>query len=380
MPISNSHSELDPEVLHKCNDLKHIEHKLSGWFRELLGLGIVTATDDFFEIGGNSIVGMQLIEKINAEFETNLGLATLFDSRTVRELAARIVEAAGQDINVAADLGGVFVVLQPFGNQSPLFWIPGGYGSTVEPFGEVSRLLGTDRPVYGLVSKMPDPGKDMEGIKERSTRFVREIESFYPKGPYNLIGFCGGGFIAWEMAQQLTCAGKRVDFLALVDTYDPRYPSNWGRRVQFRIQHVSWRLIGLLGKGPAGYLNSAVFRIRKYFKSLAIFQNQLKTSISGAAVSALSETPAEAERRQMKVVYEYLPAPFSGSSFIFITSLYKFGGVSPSVDSRLIWRELSLDGSEVNPIPGDHLESLKGTNAIAFAKVLRDCLDRSRAV
>ena len=356
-----------------------VENTLLAWWRELLGLGHALDTDDFFDLGGNSLVGTQLIDRINDQYGTSIGLATLFDKRTPRDLATLIAQSATQNIKPQPRSSSVLVPLQPSGSRPPLFWIPGGYGSTVEPFAEVSRLLGIDQPAYGLESKMPDPGQGMEAICDRATRFVAELTAFYPPGPYNLIGFCGGGFVAWEMAQQLSRSDRRVNFLCLVDTYDPRYPRQWHRRARFHLQHRWWRVVAFVRRGPIGFADSVLLRLGKLSRKSRIAMDRLITAMSGGAVAELPESDAEAEKRQMRAVREYFPEPCDINSVLLITSNYQFMGVSLSLDPRLAWRELSLGGSDVHNLPGDHLDSLGGENAVAFAKILREYLDRANS-
>jgi phthiocerol/phenolphthiocerol synthesis type-I polyketide synthase E len=83
--------------------------------------------------------------------------------------------------------------------------------------------LGSDQPVHGLQPQGLD-GKQppLTRIEEMAANFVRQIRVIQPKGPYFLVGYCMGGTIAYEMAQQLHRYGQTIGLLALLDTY------NWG--------------------------------------------------------------------------------------------------------------------------------------------------------
>ena len=164
---------------------------------------------DFFDLGGDSLIGVQLFFRIKKTYGREFGLSTLFEARTIR-LLAQLIRETGETQVEAPKAWSSIVPIQPNGTQPPLFWIPGGFGNSVLPFREVSLELGADQPVYGFESKMPEPGEELEPIVNRAARFIEEMRSLQPQGPYSLIGFCGGGYVAYEMAQQLSAQDQEI--------------------------------------------------------------------------------------------------------------------------------------------------------------------------
>jgi acyl carrier protein len=136
---------------------EQLETALQGWWRDLLGMDSVGLDEDFFELGGHSLIGVQLFSKIKKVYGVDLPLSTLFEARTVRQLAELIGESAKPLAQTPAPPTTI-VPLQPAGSGVPLYWFPGSFGTSVLQFKEVSLLLGAEQPVYGFEAKMPAPG------------------------------------------------------------------------------------------------------------------------------------------------------------------------------------------------------------------------------
>lgn len=111
------------------------------------------------------------------------------------------------------------VEIQPRGSKPPLFCTPAADGFT-RVYHELSDALGDDQPMYGLDS----PGIYGEPIPDTLEKFcgamVAEIRQVQPEGPYWVIGYCSGGTVALELAQQLIATGEEVAFLGMIETYD----------------------------------------------------------------------------------------------------------------------------------------------------------------
>lgn len=153
-------------------------------------------------------------------------------SQIVPETMVRTAEhstTAGQRIS-AESAPAMQMQLQPFrastveeiqteGNMPPLFCMPAADGLTLV-YHELSDCLGPNQPVYGLNSPGVYGEAIPETIEEMAQRFVADMQEVWPDGPYLLTGYCSGGTIALEVAQQLIAQGKQVAFLAGVETYN----------------------------------------------------------------------------------------------------------------------------------------------------------------
>lgn len=355
-------------------DCNEIEAVLTNWWKELLSLDQVGLDDDFFDLGGHSLVGAQLFSAIKQKYEINLNLSLLFDVRTIRQLAEHIQQADTVQ-QLDSKRSSLLVPLQEHGTQPALFWIPGGYGTSVLLFKEISLLLGTDRPVYGFEVPMPEPDQGMPSMQERAADFVNALRSFQPQGPYHFIGFCGGGYIAYEMAQQLSAEGQEIAFLGIVECIDPHFPRNWEEKLNFNTQRAIWRMRKWLERGPVGMVRWFFDRSRTLLQGLKSSTLRLLARLAGKPSSPDPVPPEDFMAKAWENSRRYYPSPYQGKCVVFISKdNYSYEGLSTSIDPRLVWCKLSKGGSAVSAVPGDHTEMLKAPNVHEFAERLKSFL------
>jgi len=347
---------------------KDIEAVLVGWWKKLLCLDAVNLDDDFFELGGHSLTGVELFSKIEKTYGIELRLSTLLMARTVRQLA-QLISKASDPFHVKLAPDSSLVAIQPLGSRPPLYVIPGGYGTTILPYREVSLLLGLDQPVYGFEAELPASDQESESIPERAARFTKELRSVQPEGPYCLFGWCSGGYIAFEMAQQLYREGHEVAVLAIAECAVPGYPENWAGKLRFFAERGVWRLQNFLKRGPRGMARRVAERTR-----IGKMNHRLPEEHIPPAPPRMDET----DKKVWRNICRYRPTSYPGKSFVIVgRDDWPYGGLSPAVDPRLAWCKLSQGGSEFRIVPGDHTDILKAPNAQRIAQELKDCLDRS---
>jgi pimeloyl-ACP methyl ester carboxylesterase len=147
-------------------------------------------------------------------FGKKLPLATLFNAPTIAELASIIT-----DENWSAPWT-FLVEIQPGGSKPPFFCIHAAGGNVLN-YRDLARHLGSDQPVYGLQAQGLDGKRPfLTRIEEMAAHYINGVLTVQSEGPYLLGGYCLGGTIALEMAQQLYAQGKEVALLALFETYN----------------------------------------------------------------------------------------------------------------------------------------------------------------
>jgi amino acid adenylation domain-containing protein len=189
-----------------------IEHELVQIWERLLDRKPIGIRDDFFEIGGHSLLAVRMLADIARVRGRHVPLAWLFETSTTQTLAARIgaeVQAQGEP---------PLVVLQSDATGLPLAFVHGDVRGAGWYCRRLAPLAVPDSPLLVL----PTLGADEDGptwrIEAMAARHVAELRKVQPCGPYRLAGFCVGGIIAFEMARQLQAAGETVERLIVVDS------------------------------------------------------------------------------------------------------------------------------------------------------------------
>lgn len=183
------------------------ERRLAKIWEGLLKAPDIGVHDNFFDLGGHSLIGIQLLARVEEQFGKHLALNTLFQAPTIAKFARLIQTTSGVSNfkNLAA--------LQPNGNRIPFFCVHGD-----EANHHIMRHLGKDQPYYAFFHQGEDgaPFKH-NGVEGIARHYVSELLSVQPEGPYLLGGYSFGGIVAYEMAQQLRAAGHDVPLLVMFD-------------------------------------------------------------------------------------------------------------------------------------------------------------------
>ncbi|EYF01034.1 Long-chain-fatty-acid--CoA ligase [Chondromyces apiculatus DSM 436] len=192
-----------------------LERRMVQLWQELLGVHAVGIRDNFFEIGGHSLIAVHLMARIQQAYGQHLPLSALFAHPTIETLAARLT---GTDEGAP---WSPLVPIQPKGGRLPFFCVP-GLGGNVLYLHRLAHALGPEQPFYGLQSVgMDGRATPHATLEEMAAAYLQAIKQVQPSGPYHLGGHSFGGQVAFEMAQQLRRAGEEVALLALFDSGPP---------------------------------------------------------------------------------------------------------------------------------------------------------------
>ncbi|WP_432828471.1 condensation domain-containing protein [Dactylosporangium sp. CA-092794] len=187
---------------------------LCGLFAEVLGLPAVGPGENFFDLGGYSLLGLRLANRVRAELGVEVGIRDLFLAPTAAELDRRIAAA-----DRSGDALAVLLPLRAQGDRPPLFCVHPVAG-TSWPYGGLTRHLHPDQPVYGLQTRAAsEPGYRAASVAAMAEDYLAQVRRIRPDGPYRLLGWSFGGIVAHEMAARLRAEGAEVELLALLDSY-----------------------------------------------------------------------------------------------------------------------------------------------------------------
>ena len=192
-----------------------LELRLIRIWEELLNVRPIGLHDDFFQVGGYSLLAIRLIAEIKEQLGIDLPLAMLYDKTTVEQLAV-VLRSAPEPVEWSP-----VVPIQSKGTKPPLFCVHPAGGSVMGYF-ELARQLGEGQPVYGLqIYGLEEGQKPYETIEEMATAYIEGIRTIQPEGPYQLLGWSFGGRVAFDMARQLQEQNQEIRLLAMMDSAEP---------------------------------------------------------------------------------------------------------------------------------------------------------------
>ena len=188
------------------------EWVLARAFREVLQIDRVGINDNFFHLGGNSLSGLKLAERIRRTVCSALPVTAIFQAQTIAELADWISRSEDR-------AQSPLVLMRRGGAAPPLYCVHPAGGSIIR-YQALADALAGSRPIYGIQSRsMLDPTYLDNSIEEMAADYVDLIRRNHPQGPYFLLGWSMGGIIAVSIAAMLEEQGKKVVFLGLLDTH-----------------------------------------------------------------------------------------------------------------------------------------------------------------
>ena len=348
-----------------------LEKQLTDLWSQVLGVPRVGVADDFFELGGDSLLAVTLFMKIEKKFEKKLPLATLFLAPTVRQLAA-VIEQEGWSAPWSP-----LVAIQPNGKHQPFFCIHGADGGVLF-YSKLAGLLGEDQPFYGLQAQGLDGGQirhaSMEAI---ATLYIKEIRSVQASGPYYLGGYSFGGILAMEMARQLRAEGEKVALLTLFDAINPVKPP---RRYTLK-ERIALRSRVIAGKS---LWQKLAYVFDRGFRKLAVIILVMRYRINRLAYKIFSKRKemVASHYRTMRVQEAHIQALGDYRPSLYHGKLTLIRAENPNdgfeFDSELGWGGLAADGIEVHDVPGEHETIFHEPHVQILAATMKDCIEKAR--
>jgi amino acid adenylation domain-containing protein len=194
-----------------------LEAQLVIIWRKVLKLPQVSIRDSFFDLGGHSMLAVQMVAELKKATGKTVPLIALFSARTIEQLA-ELLRDEEQDRKWSA-----LVPVRAEGSKRPFFMIS---RPNVNALGYMAlgRHLDPDRPLYVLQYQYPEErllGRPYtrEEYLEWAAKYVELMRSVQPEGPYLLGGMCEGALIAFSMTRSLEAEGQKVALLAMLDAW-----------------------------------------------------------------------------------------------------------------------------------------------------------------
>lgn len=189
------------------------EVQLQTLWCELLGIAHVDINDNFFDVGGKSLLAIHLVSLVNEKFNVQYSVPWIFENNTIKSQAYQL----RKNNNITAPYNPI-ISFNNGGHKPPLFLVHPGLAGA-EAYSELAKHLDKNIPLYAIDSYNLNSEKSfLSTIEALAEKYIEYTQSVKPKGPYLLGGWSLGGIIAYEMAQQLTRCGEEVQAIYLLDS------------------------------------------------------------------------------------------------------------------------------------------------------------------
>jgi acyl carrier protein len=241
-------------------------HVIEETWAEVLGLATVGPGDDFFELGGSSLIVAAAVARLSERLGIELPMRALFEAPTPVEMAELIVELRDQPAGGSTSFLPDWVIpLQREGTKRPVFVFPAGHDEmrALAVDAQIAAHVGRDHPFFGFRREDQQLYQAHEdGVPTLAATYVEQIRAIQGKGPYLLFANCAGGYLAWEVAKQLLVSGDdvagilfyevplRPDFDRLMPGFTPAHTSrDWLLSLYYRPEPLPISLTHLMTDG-----------------------------------------------------------------------------------------------------------------------------------
>lgn len=357
-----------------------LERTLAEFWQELLGIGSVGVKDNFFDLGGHSLVAVRLFAKIKKKYGVEYPISVLFEAPNIERCAAMLREAAtkGSDEMGAAsatpshrhlvDLSGA----KP-GKKTPFFLVAGMFGNVLN-LRQLGHIIGADRRFYGLQARgLLGDHEPHECFEDMARDYLAEVRNVQPHGPYLIGGFSGGGLIAYEMAQQLVSAGEEVGVLALLDTPLPVRKSleDLGDKLRMHLSRLRKERLAYAKEWAEDRYNWEMNRLRARFAPVAPLPSPAQfrsASISEAFGRSCERYVLKPYPGNVSLFRPKLDVAFVLANGQMVNHYREF--ISPDND----WTSW-VARIEISEVPGNHDSMVLEPNVRILASELRNRID-----
>lgn len=311
------------------------------WER-LLQVPSIGPDDNFFDLGGDSALAVQMFSEIAETFGQQYPPVLIYHVPTVASLATLLEKRSTPELTP--------LILLKEGSQAPPVFVASGLGGGPAEFFQLAKHIRAANPMYGLQPKgIEGFDRPCERIEDMAEFYLSAVRKLQPLGPYIFVGYSLGGLVTLEMARRMNSDGEKVALLVLLDSYPD-------------IKTLS----------PAQFLRLLSQRMKRRFTTFGLPPRadiRLGGLPSQDAISTFAPAFERVRDAAYRAIRRYKPSFYSGTvKFIRAAEVTDFPEDPVSVWSHLVQR------LEVETVPGDHLGMLT-THYEKLASVLDGYLE-----
>lgn len=351
----------DPAPTRKAREVdaptSPVEELLASIWAGALGRDRVGINDDFFDLGGHSLLTLKIIDRA-ARAGLRITTEQLLRHPTVARLAAVV------EMRWAEESEGTVVIMRDQGERPPIFLVHSTPGDLLG-YVNLVHALGPSQPVYGLQSlglRRPDAAH--VSIDSMAAHYVACMRRAQAKGPYYLAGWCYGGIVALEMARLLARAGERVALLAMMEAWAPK-------PALFVPRYYADRVRAVASLGPAGVVGLVRGKVEEVWSRRG---RTLRDHLVYEVSTGVLANRALVLEANLRAIETYRSRPYDGHLTLFRAS----EGVTVP-DRFMGWASLCRS-VDVHDVRGRHETILHAPQVKVLAALLRSAIDRGGAM
>ena len=348
----------EPDTRHRGDDSgTETERGLAALWADALNVDRVGLDDDFFELGGDSLAGAQILARIELDTGRSLPLGTLVRAPSVRRFASVLAESR-------SDGASTLTVLRPGDERPPLVLLHGNTGNTVH-YARLVRETTDSRPFWGLEYDRPHADLRVDAIVDAHLESLLGTGS---DGPYLLAGFCYGAAIAHELACRLAAEGREAH-VALLGITPLEFPT-----IAPGAPLLRWGPAGDPGVLTRVREHSAIAR-RRPVREAVPYLARRATNAARQGWGRLRGARTGLSPAQLALV-THQPAMFPGRPLVV---LHQHDAVRYTSNPGADWAPLGSKGVDVVVVPGSDHAMLEVPGVSALANVLTTWAESAEA-
>lgn len=326
-------------------------------WKQFLGVEKVGPNENFFSIGGDSLLAIQVITQIEKDLGISISLQTFYQFPTLSQLSF----ALSQQLKNVSSL----VSLKKGSEEGcvPLFFIHGIDGN-IFPYKQLAESLDFQGAIFGIQGDNSDHLD--KKIEEIASSYISEIQKVQKEGPYLLCGSSFGGIIAYEMANQLEQRGDRIGFLGIIDAINPQ--------CNLIPRNNEWEMLAFLSELIEGKETS-----------VAALQNLPSHLLADKLLAGMGLSQLPVKQRQnifqgiqtrLKSLKRYDPNRYKGD-VVFFQAKERFFRMR-AIPLALTWQPLISGKIQIYDVDGSHLSMLKPPHLSNLSNLLNRSLKETQ--
>lgn len=328
-------------------------------------LGRLNSTQNYFDLGGDSLLAIQIFREINKIFDVKIDPHELIAYPTIQALASLIEQIKGGKSLHGEDFR--LVTLKKGDSEDPIFLIHAISGHLLN-YKDLIKSLDVSCPIYGLTRQGVDERRDLS-VEEMASLYIDKIDEIIGSASYRLVGHSFGGTLAYEMARQLVQRGSMVSFLALIDTpgFDQMPPV-----LADNAEILAYLLnVGNNHTVSAEYLRS----LSKKDQVSYYLQHSLKTQAQKDLFDPSAvDSSLKIFNANMKAMFAYQPQLIDIVNFEFLFFKAKIRDYINPKNPEKGWKSHFRDKLKLYEVSGNHMSVMDAPHIQEVAKMMEPYL------